>query len=223
MNVKLQATGYKVFGDFKAKITIIVPLMKIPNLRGYIINFAEPGFENPTYNAVVELWFDSEEDFTNGLQSKEGLAAIADQKNFLSGSPAYLSMQERTLIIPDRPEPGTSSKDIKQTYMMGINPNYSETEFLAAQFSDYAPTAINILREVFTGYEINYSQAPQSDLPISVVIHGWFSDKNEFMQRLEANPAAEKLGQLRDKYYINWSYMPVIEHTFISPMQSTIK
>ncbi len=193
-------------------------VMKIPNLRGYVSNFADPDYKNPTYDAIVELWFDSEEDFQQALQSTEGSAAIEDQKNFLASTPLFLAVQERTLIVPSRPRAGQSQKGTKNTYIMGVNPSFSRDDFLRMQFVDYAPTAITTLGDTFTGYEINWSEQDHPDLPVSIVIHAWFSSKEDFMKTFQENKSsAEKLEQMRATYYTNWSYMEVVEHIFKAP------
>jgi len=80
-----------------------VPLVeKIPGLRGYVQNFAvsDESADAPPYDTVVELLFDSREDYEAGMNSDEAAIAIADQENFLAESAVPMVVDESVLRRP---------------------------------------------------------------------------------------------------------------------------
>lgn len=196
-----------------------VPLvLKIPNLRGYVVNFAKPEVNDPAYDAVVELWFDSEQDFMSGLQSSEGQAAVADQVNFLEGTPFFNGFEERTMIQPKRSETGAIDRNAyKATFITVRNKNYTYDEILMMQFRDYAPMAIGIFTPVFHGYEINFVTKEKENFPALMVIHAWFENKEAYLKIAQENPAVQTLVDLRNTYYSSLQSFDVIEYVALAP------
>ncbi len=66
----------------------------MPGLRGYVLNYALPDEENAPYDAVVELWFDSQEDFARAMESEEGQRALADAPNFMEMPAPMMAVDE---------------------------------------------------------------------------------------------------------------------------------
>jgi len=194
-----------------------VPLvLQIPGLRGYVLNFADPKAEDPAYNAVVELWFDSEEAFQQGLASSQGQAALEDQGNFLEGPAPYLAVQERMPIYPNRPAEGETYEGYKSTYLIPRNPEHSLEEVYLAQFRDYVPVAIGVLGDVIKGYEINFVREENPDFPIAMVINAWFTSVEDLMAAVQ-HPAMAKTEQIRKEYYGKRQYFDVIEYVAKTP------
>lgn len=63
-----------------------VPLVrKVPWLQRYVVNYTMTNLSgvDGACDGVAELWFASEESFRAALASPEGVAALADQANYL--------------------------------------------------------------------------------------------------------------------------------------------
>jgi uncharacterized protein (TIGR02118 family) len=72
---------------------------KIPGLKRYMVNIAQPGKEAPPVGGVAELWFDNATALGAGMGSPEGKAAVADLSNFADmGSVASFTVDEHTLV-----------------------------------------------------------------------------------------------------------------------------
>lgn len=55
---------------------------KLPGLKRYVINIANPRKEGTPVGGAAELWFDSPDAVSKALGSTEGKAALADLPNF---------------------------------------------------------------------------------------------------------------------------------------------
>lgn len=69
-------------------------VLKLPNLRRYVINIA---LGNAEFDGVAELWFDSKEDMDSALKSEQGKAVISDAGNFV-GKAHALTVEEHSLL-----------------------------------------------------------------------------------------------------------------------------
>ncbi len=196
-----------------------VPLVKkIPGLRGYVLNFADPTSEDPAYHAVVELWFDDQAAADKAFASAEGQAAIADQANFLAGSPQSLAVQERMPIYPERPAEGSTDHSFyKAVYLVERHPQRPLEETLLAQFRDYVPVAIGGLGSAFTGYQIDYVEEINPDLPLAMVVYAWFTSKEDVYAAFQSVPAMAKLDEISQTYYGRRQNFDVIEYVAIAP------
>jgi uncharacterized protein (TIGR02118 family) len=83
------------------QMDVHVPLvLKIPGMRGYKVDFALHQPDPAPYDAVISLWFDSVEDFQEGMSSPEARTAIADQSNFLKDQAVMLLSEEYHIEDP---------------------------------------------------------------------------------------------------------------------------
>ncbi|GBC74728.1 hypothetical protein HRbin06_00035 [archaeon HR06] len=89
MVVKLLAKAYPKEGMKKEEfkdywLNKHAPLAKrMPKLRKYVISIVENSEgEEPGYQGIAELWFDSLEDMRIAFNSPEGKKAVEDVKNF---------------------------------------------------------------------------------------------------------------------------------------------
>ena len=70
----------------------------LPGLRRYAVNLVERGrFAHFDYDGFSELWFDSEEDLQNALQSPEGRNLLADLPNFAKDVSPIVSVETQIL------------------------------------------------------------------------------------------------------------------------------
>lgn len=85
----------------KYQMDVHVPLvLKIPGMRGYKVDFALHQPDPAPYDAVISLWFDSAEDFQEGMSSLEAQTAIADQAHFLQSQAVMLLSEEYHIEDP---------------------------------------------------------------------------------------------------------------------------
>jgi len=77
-----------------------VPIVSsVPGLERYVMHYTamNPNGVEHACDAIAELWFASPESFQAAVGSAEGVAALADQANFLDTSRTYpLIMEEET-------------------------------------------------------------------------------------------------------------------------------
>lgn len=74
-------------------------VLTLPELRKYVVNYAisTDAEGDPPHDGVIELWFDSADDFQRALASEQGQQALADQANFLDVSATMmLPVEERS-------------------------------------------------------------------------------------------------------------------------------
>lgn len=79
-----------------------MPLVeKVPGLKRYVVNHTvlNPAGAAGACDAVAELWFDSPEAFQSALGSPEGVAALADQPNYLDMERTHALIVEETVVI----------------------------------------------------------------------------------------------------------------------------
>jgi len=190
-----------------------IPLVsKIPNLRGYVLNFAKS--ENPAYDVVAELWFDNEADFQAGLQSEAGKAALADGEAIHEGPVPGMSVDEVNYVYPSAPV-GEPSKKYKVTYIAQRNPDISWEEYQLIQLKHYAPLVLQF--PGLRGYAINFSRQDDPNLSASAVVHVWFDDA-EAAGKAFQHPAVQKIGVWQEKMLAESpKNMEVMEYVAIAP------
>jgi uncharacterized protein (TIGR02118 family) len=74
---------------------------KMPGLRKYVQNHVvlDPSQDEPAYDGIAELHFDSVEAFQAALASPEGQATFADVQNFVEPNKLYAGVVEEVAII----------------------------------------------------------------------------------------------------------------------------
>ena len=80
---------------------IHMPLVaRVPGLERYAVNhtLANPAGAAGACDAVAELWFASPEAFQAALGTPEGMAAMADQANYLDMARSHPLIVEETVV-----------------------------------------------------------------------------------------------------------------------------
>jgi uncharacterized protein (TIGR02118 family) len=74
---------------------------KLPGLRKYIQDHVlpDPTQDDPLYDAVAELWFDSAEAFQASLASPEGQAVLADGPNYSDEDSVRVMFVEEVAVV----------------------------------------------------------------------------------------------------------------------------
>jgi uncharacterized protein (TIGR02118 family) len=80
---------------------IHVPIVaRVPGLDRYVVNHCllNPAGVAGTCDAIAELWFPSSDVFQQALGSAEGVAALADQSNYLDMERTHVLFVEEQLV-----------------------------------------------------------------------------------------------------------------------------
>lgn len=73
--------------------------VKIPGVRGYVVNLVEPGEEPPLYDGVAEFWFDDMETFEAALEAPETDSTLADAEKFVAPpGPQMMVVREHVIV-----------------------------------------------------------------------------------------------------------------------------
>jgi len=193
-NDKKEGMTRQEFMDYSTK-THVPLVLEMPGLRGYVLNFALPDDEAAPHDAVVELWFDSEEDFAKAMESEEGQRALADAPNFMKMPVQTMAVDEVIMVYPATQEE-QPSYGYKATYIAQRNPDISWEEYQLIQLKDYAPIVNGF--ENIGGYVINFSKKDDAALPASAVVHVWFED-NATATKAFQSPNLKKIGELQER------------------------
>jgi len=177
-------------------LTQHVPLvLKIPNMRGYVQNFVEPG-SNSKIDLVTEIWFDSQEDFMAGMQSEEGQTAVADAPNMVIPSaivpnakelPSFAS-DEVQLVYPPMLE-GESDRH-KIIYLIKKTSVVSWEQMELTMLKQVAPHVIAL--QGLQGYTLDMPLAKDENQPVHAMTSLWFATKTA-AEKGHQSPSAEQV------------------------------
>lgn len=199
-----------------------VPLvMKIPNLRGYIQNFVEPG-SNSKIDLVTEIWFDSPEDMQAGMQSQEGQTAAADAPNMVISSaivpnatelPSFAS-DEVQLVYP--PVVEGKSKRHKTIYLVQKKSAVSWEQMQLATLKQVAPQVIAL--PGLQGYTLDMPFVQDESQPVHAIASLWFANESAAKKGFQS-PSAEQISDYQGQVIQGDKIiaLPVTEYVFIAP------
>lgn len=199
-----------------------VPLvLQIPNLRGYVQNFVEPG-SNPEIDLVTEIWFDSLEDFQSGMQSSQGQTAVADAPNIVIPS----------AIVPDAKElPSFASDEVQLVYppMTEDKSDQKKTIFLVEKEADvsWEQMELTMLKQVapnvialsgIQGYTLNMPLMHDESQPVHAIASLW-SENEAAATKGHTSLSAEQMHYnqkqvLQEDKIVS---LPVTEYVLMSP------
>lgn len=171
-----------------------VPLvLEIPNLRGYVQNFVEPG-SNPDIDLVTEIWFDSQADFLAGMQSEEGQTAVADAPNMVIPSaivpnatelPSFVS-DEVQLVYPPMQEGKSDRHKIMLLVRKKVDVSWEQMELVSMKQA--APHVIAY--PGLQGYTLDLPLMQDESQPMHAIASLWFENKAAAKNRLQSPSAA---------------------------------